>query len=71
MQLTQSADVLGFDPQSTTVVGVAPGGPFEMVRLQYTSIGLGADIVQVRSRLGLCIPEVEITSADGTAWRTT
>ncbi|HTJ38033.1 MAG TPA: hypothetical protein VL738_32765 [Dactylosporangium sp.] len=54
VRFTAEADAFGTDPSSVTVLGVAPGGRFELVRLQYSSfIGLGADIVRVRSREGL------------------
>jgi hypothetical protein len=52
-QFTAAADAFGADPRSVTVLGIAPGGRFELVRLEYSSIGLGADIVRVRSREGL------------------
>ncbi|MER7279003.1 hypothetical protein ABT369_31650 [Dactylosporangium sp. NPDC000244] len=52
-RFTAGADSFGADPRSVTVLGVAPGGRFELVRLQFSSIGLGADIVRVRSREGL------------------
>ena len=52
-RFTAEATAFGTDPSSVTVLGVAPGGRFELVRLQYKSMGLGADIVRVRSREGL------------------
>nr|BFE57698.1 hypothetical protein GCM10020063_022240 [Dactylosporangium thailandense] len=52
-RFTAGADSFGTDPRRVTVLGVGPGGRFELVRLQFSSIGLGADIVRVRSREGL------------------
>lgn len=52
-RFTAEADALGADPSSVTILGVASGGRFELVRLRYRSIGLGADVVRVRSREGL------------------
>jgi hypothetical protein len=52
-RFTAEAGVSGADPSSVAVLGVAPGGRFELVRLQYESIGPGADVVRIRSRDGL------------------
>ncbi|MER7333666.1 MULTISPECIES: hypothetical protein [unclassified Micromonospora] len=54
VQFSLGASLYGYEPDGNTrVVGVSPGGSFEVVLLHYPEFMAGFDVLRIRSRAGL------------------